>query len=122
MRETPVRSLGQKDPLKKGQATQQFSWASLVAQTVKNSPAMWKTWVRKIPWRRDQLPTPVFLPGEFHGQRSLAGYSPWGHKESDTTEQLSLDFLGPIHSLTRLLLLLKYRFLELTWTLTLQEA
>ena len=122
MRETPVRSLGQKDPLKKGQATQQFSWASLVAQTVKNSPAMWKTWVRKIPWRRDRLPTPVFLPGEFHGQRSLAGYSPWGHKESDTTEQLSLDFLGPIHSLTRLLLLLKYRFLELTWTLTLQEA
>ena len=122
MRETPVRSLGQKDPLKKGQATQQFSWASLVAQTVKNSPAMWKTWVRKIPWRRDQLPTPVFLPGEFHGQRSLEGYSPWGHKESDTTEQLSLDFLGPIHSLTRLLLLLKYRFLELTWTLTLQEA
>ena len=36
------------------------------------------------------LPTPVFLPGEFHGQRSLAGYSPWGHKESDTTEQLTL--------------------------------
>ena len=91
MRETPVRSLGQKDPLKKGQATQQFSWASLVAQTVKNSPAMWKTWVRKIPWRRDRLPTPVFLPGEFHGQRSLAGHSPWGRKELDTTEQLSTD-------------------------------
>ena len=35
-------------------------------------------------------PTPVFLPGEFHGQRSLSGYSPWGHKESDTTEQLTL--------------------------------
>ena len=35
-------------------------------------------------WRRE--PTPVFLPGESHGQRSLAGYSPWGHKESDTTE------------------------------------
>ena len=35
-------------------------------------------WVRKIPWRSDWLPTPVFLPGEFHGQRSLAGYSPWG--------------------------------------------
>ena len=39
----------------------------------------------KIPWRRKQLPTPVFWPGEFHGL-----YSPWGHKESDTTEQLSL--------------------------------
>ena len=43
-------------------------------------------WVRKIPWRRAWQPTPVFLPGESHGQRSLAGYSPWGCKESDTTE------------------------------------
>ena len=42
--------------------------------------------VRKIPWRRAWQPIPVFLPGEFHGQRSLAGYSPWGHKESDLTE------------------------------------
>ena len=45
--------------------------ASLVAQTVKNLPAMWETqvwsWVRKSPWRRKCLPTPVFLPGEFHG-------------------------------------------------------
>ena len=46
-------------------------------------------WVRKIPWRREWQPTPVFLPGEFHGQKSLEGYSPWGHKESDTKEQLS---------------------------------
>ena len=44
--------------------------------------------VRKIPWRRKWLPTPVFLPGEFPGQRSLMGYSPWGCKELDTTEQL----------------------------------
>ena len=43
-------------------------------------------WVRKIPWRRAWQPTPVFLPGESHGQRSLAGYSTWGHRESDTTE------------------------------------
>ena len=43
-------------------------------------------WVRKIPWSRAWQPTPVFLPGESHGQRSLAGYSPWGHKESDVTE------------------------------------
>ena len=35
-------------------------------------------WVRKMPWRREWLPTPIFLPGESHGQRSLAGYSPWG--------------------------------------------
>ena len=41
-------------------------------------------------WRRKWQPIPVFLPGESHGQRSLAGYSPWGGKESDTTEQLTL--------------------------------
>ena len=46
--------------------------------------------VGKIPWRRKWQPTPVFWPGEFHGQRSLAGYSPWGCKELDRTEQLSL--------------------------------
>ena len=54
--------------------------AALGAQTAKNLPAMWK-----IP-RREWLPTPVFCP-EFHGQRSLAGYSPWGRKESDRTER-----------------------------------
>ena len=47
-------------------------------------------WVGKIPWRSEQLPTPVFWPGEFHGQRSLAGYSPGGRKDLDTTEQSSL--------------------------------
>ena len=49
----------------------------------------------RYPWRKKQLPTPVFLPGEFYGQRSLAGYSPRGHKESDTTEQLSLSLFKP---------------------------
>ena len=48
------------------------------------------SWVRNIPWRREWQPTSVFLPGEFHGQRSLAVYSPWGHRESDTTERLTL--------------------------------
>ena len=43
-------------------------------------------WIRKIAWRRKWQPTPVFLPRESHGQRSLVGYSPWDHKESDTTE------------------------------------
>ena len=43
-------------------------------------------WVRKIPWRRKWQPTPVFWPGESHGQRSLMDDSPWGHKELDTTE------------------------------------
>ena len=47
------------------------------------------SWVRKIPWRRKERLTPVFLPGKFHGQRSLGGYSPWGHKQSNMTEGLS---------------------------------
>ena len=59
--------------------------ASLVAQLVKNLPAMWETWVRslgwEIPWRREWQPTPISLPGESHGQGSLVGYRPWGCKE-----------------------------------------
>ena len=51
---------------------------------VKSLPGKQETWVGKIPWRRKWQPTPVYLPGESHGQRSLAGYSPWGHKVSDT--------------------------------------
>ena len=43
--------------------------------------------VGKIPWRRKWQPTQVFLPGKFHGQRRLVGYSPWGCKELDTTER-----------------------------------
>ena len=52
--------------------------------------ATWKSWVRKIPWRREWQPTPVFLPGKSQGLRSLAGYSSWGRKELDATEQLIL--------------------------------
>ena len=47
-------------------------------------------WFEKIPWRRKWQPTPVFLPGKFHGQGSLAGYSPSGCKKLDMTEQLSM--------------------------------
>ena len=61
---------------------------SLVAQMVKRLSTMRKTWVGKIPWRRKWQSTPVLLPGKSHGQRSLVGYSPWGSKESDTTERL----------------------------------
>ena len=49
-------------------------------------------WMGKLPWRKEWLPTPVFLPGEFHGQRSLAIYSPWDHKELDKTEWLTFTF------------------------------
>ena len=73
--------------------TPQYSWASLMGQMVKNpsqcGTSVFSPWVVKIPWRRAWQPTPAFLPGASHGQRSLAGYSPWGHKESDMTEQLS---------------------------------
>ena len=48
-------------------------------------------------WRREWPPTPLFLPGEFHGQRSLEGYSLWGHKESDTTEWLTLSLSKNIY-------------------------
>ena len=47
---------------------------------------MFNLWVGKIPWRKTGQHTPVFLPGDSHGQRSLGGYSPWSLKESDTTE------------------------------------
>ena len=67
--------------------------ASLAAQMVKYPPAMQEIWVqslvRKTPWRRKWQPTPVFLPGEFHGQSSLAGYNPWDYKELEMTEQLT---------------------------------
>ena len=69
--------------------------ASQVVLMVKNPPAntgdardaVLVPGVGKIPWRRKWLPTPVFSPGESHGQRSLMGFIPWGFKESDTTEQ-----------------------------------
>ena len=56
---------------------------------VKNLPATQETWVQPL-GREEWQPTPVFLPGEFHGQGSHVGYSPWGGKESDMTERLTL--------------------------------
>ena len=61
---------------------------------VKHLPTMWETQVRSLGWEdpleKEMKPTPVLLPGEFHGQRSLVGYSLWGRKELDVTEQLTL--------------------------------
>ena len=80
-----------------------WSWRFLLAILI---PARWRSgkefagqcrrlrrcgfdpWVRKILWNRKSQPTPVFLPGKFHGQGSLVGYRPWGCKESDLTEQV----------------------------------
>ena len=55
-------------------------------------------WVGKIPWRRKRQPTPVFMPGKSHGPSSLVSYSPWGRKESDTTEQLHFTSLHHFRS------------------------
>ena len=86
-------------------SSQVTSRASLVAQMVKCLPATptcqcrrhrsdpW-VGVGKIPWRRKWQPTPVLLPGKFHELRTLVGYSPWGRKESDMTEQLHFHFLS----------------------------
>ena len=67
-----------------------------VAQRLKHLPGMLETWVqflgREDPWRRKWQPTPVLLPGESHGRRSLVGYSPWGPKELDMTERLHFHF------------------------------
>ena len=79
--------------------TLQTEWASQVVSVVKNPPAnagdmrrRFSPWVGKIPWRRAWQPTPVFLPGKFHRQRSLEGYSPWGHK-SQTLLSTHTDYL-----------------------------
>ena len=74
-----------------------------VALVVKNPPAnagdnkrhVFDPWVGKILWRRAWKPIPVFLPRESHGQRRLIGYSPWGRKESDTTEATKHSTLLP---------------------------
>ena len=68
-----------------------YVWGFPAGSAVKNPPAMlemhgFDSWVREIPWRRALQPTLGFLPEEFHVQRSLAGYSPWGRNELDMTE------------------------------------
>ena len=73
--------------------------ASLEVHMVKNLPAMQETWVQSLGWedplwRWEWQTTPLFLPAEFHGQRSLVGYSPWYGKESDMTEQLTQRILS----------------------------
>ena len=60
-----------------------------MAQMEKNLPAVFDPWVGKMSRRRKWQATPVLLPGEFHGQRSLVGYSKWDRKESDMTERLT---------------------------------
>ena len=63
-------------------------WLSGKESALSSRKLAFDPWVRKMPWRKKWQPSPVFLPGESHGQRSLVGYSPRGHKESDTTSKL----------------------------------
>ena len=83
-----IPGLGRSPGERKGYPLQD-SWASLVAWLVKNPPAMQETWIQSLGWEdlleKDRLPIPILWPGEFH-----VLYSPWGRKESDTIEQLSL--------------------------------
>ena len=90
------------------QQQQRRSWASQAALVVKNPPVnaggmicAFDPWVRKIPWRRKWQPSPVFLPGKSHGQRSLVGYSPQGCKKLDMTEA-SQHSTTHIHSKTHI--------------------
>ena len=64
-------------------------------------------WVWNIPWKWERLHSPVFLPGKSHGQRRLVGYSPWGHKESDRTEGLTLSLVVVVSTYKRLLYKIK---------------
>ena len=67
-----------------------FPGAQTVKVCLQRRRPRFRAWVRKIPWRREWQPTPAFWPGESHGQRSLAGYSPQGRKDWDVTEHLTL--------------------------------
>ena len=115
MQEIPVRFLGREDPVEKGQATHPSilglpSWLSWWRIHLQCGRPEFNPSIGKIHCRRERLPTPVIWPGEFHGLYSL-----WGHKESDTTERLSLSFFhfrmgaigGAISNLS------KYPFLSL---------
>ena len=70
-------------------SSQVAQWQESACQCRRCRRPRFDPWVGKIPWRRKWQPTPGFLPGESHGQRSLAGYSPWGRTELDTTERVN---------------------------------
>ena len=93
-------------------------WASLVAQLVKNLPAMRETWVRSLGWEdpleKGKATHSVFWPGEFHGL-----YSPWGHKESDTTERLSLHYMLQIQKRSQDP---SYQFRKWIWTIYIERV
>ena len=89
-------------------------------RSLEGMPALWETQVqslgRKDPWKREWQPTSVFFPGEFYGLKSLVGYSPWGHKESNMTEQLTHIYISSVQSLSRV------RLFSTPWTAARQAS
>ena len=97
IQETPVWFLGCKIHWRRDRLPTPVFLGFPCGLAVKNLPAMWETWVWFLGWEdplgKEKVTHSSILAGEFHGQRSLVGYSPWGRKELDTTEQLSLSWL-----------------------------
>ena len=90
----------------------QYQWVSgkeSTCQCMRHRRRRFDAWVGSIPWRRKWQPTPVFLPGKFHGQRNLAGYSPWGCKDSDTIEHTCMHALCHTVGSHQLPILTKYQ-------------
>ena len=75
-------------------ASVRVKWERIHLQGKRGRRLRFHLWVKKIPWRRKWQVTPLVLPGKFHGQRSLAGYSPWGSKELDMTEHTQFIVTG----------------------------
>ena len=73
-------------------ASQVAHWSRICLSMQETQEHRFDPSVGKVPWRRKWQPTPVVLPGKFHGWKSLVGYSPWGRRESNTTERLHFDF------------------------------
>ena len=80
--------------------------ASLMAQLIKNLPAMQEMWVRSLGWgdplEKEMATHSSILPGESHGQRSLASYRPWGHKDSDMTEHTNIHTHQPTSQMRKM--------------------
>ena len=101
LQETPVPFLGREDLLEKERLPTPvflgFPGDSAGKESTRNVGDLGSIpGLERFPWRREQLSTSVFWPREFHEQRSLVGYSPWGCKESDTTEQPTISFFQEI--------------------------
>ena len=91
-------------------------WVRQLSVRLQCGRAGFNPWVGKIPWRRKWQPTPVLLPGESHGGRSLIGYSPWGRKDWDTTERLHFTSLH-LTTLRTLLSVMRNHVFCMAWLL-----